>query len=563
MQNMKKLLASIMVLMLAFSLIITGCGSNTTNTSETSTAENTSAAAAETTPDFSGKYTPEITVTYARAAGLDSKFPAGVSYENNIYTQEYLSELGIKLDTVWTAEGVEAYDTKMNMSIASNNLPDVFKVNAGQLQRLVEADLVEDLTLSVDKYASAQVKELMLADGGEAINQCTFGGKLMAFPSSSVYPGAYEYVFIRDDWRKKLNLPVPQSMEDLLSMAKAFVEQDPDGNGKADTFGLGVSNKPYESYFAMTGFFNGYGAFPNQWVEKDGKLVYGSTLPEMKNALASMKKLYEEKLIDPEFIVKDSYKVSQDAVAGKNGIAYGQFWLQTWPLPDAYKANGADWTAYPIQFSTGVQNKGINASMKLNDMWVVKKGFSNPEALVKMCGLFLDRIFGGKADLAKYKNDGEFGIMGYAPISTFIGEDRNPKHSRVVTEAIDKKDESLIKDLEQKGLYDQIKKFIEGDKDVANWVTYKLSYGKDSVFGIATQYIENKLINANQFYGADTSEMVRRMSILKASEEEMILKIISGDKPIEYFDEFVTNWNKLGGETITFEVNQWRDSLKK
>lgn len=561
-RSMKKFLALSLALMLVLSLFVTGCGKDAT-TADTSTAVKTDGTATDTeAPDFSGKYSPELTVTYVRSAGLDKKFPAGQNYEDNVWTRAYLSELGIKLNTVWTAEGVEAYDSKLNMSIASNNIPDVFSCNAGQLQRLVEAGLVEDMTAPLEKYGSAQIKELLKADDGAAVNQCSFGGKLMAMPRDSVTPGQYEYVFIRDDWRKKLNLPVPQTMEDLLSMAKAFVTQDPDGNGKADTYGLAVSNKPYESYFAMTGFFNSYGAFPNSWVEKDGKLVYGSTLPAMKNALTSLKTLFDEKLIDPEFIVKDSFKVSQDAVAGKVGIGYGQFWVQTWPLPDAYKANGADWTAYPIQFAQGVEEKGMNAIMKLNQMFAVRKGFSNPEALIKMYDLFLDRMFGGKADLKVWKTDGEFDIMGLAPIQTFIGADRNTVISKLVTDAIDNKADTSTMDLEQKGCYDAVKMFIDGDKALDNWVKYKLYYGDNSVFGLVKMFKEKNLLKPNLFYGPDTSEMVRRMSILKANEEEMILKIVIGDKPIEYFDEFVSNWNKLGGETITYEVNAWRDSLK-
>lgn len=283
----------------------------------------------------------------------------------------------------------------------------------------------------------------------------------------------------------------------------------------------------------------------------------------MKAALTSLKTLFDEKLIDPEFIVKDSFKVSQDAVAGKSGIGYGQFWVQTWPLPDAYKANQADWTAYPVQFAQGVAEKGINATMKLNQMYAVKKGFSNPEALIKMYNMFLDRMFGGKADLKKWKNDGEFDVMGLSAVQSFIGADRNTVISNLVTDAIDNNADTSTMDVEQKGCYDATKKFIDGDKDVANWMNYKLYYGDSSVFGLVKMFKENNLLKPNLFYGPDTSEMVRRMSILKANEEEMILKIITGDKPIEYFDEFVTNWNKLGGETIAYEVNAWRDSLKK
>ena len=34
----------------------------------------------------------------------------------------------------------------------------------------------------------------------------------------------------------------------------------------------------------------------------------------------------------------------------------------------------------------------------------------------------------------------------------------------------------------------------------------------------------------------------------------MYLQIITGEKPLDYFDEFVEQWKKLGGDTLTQEV---------
>lgn len=37
-------------------------------------------------------------------------------------------------------------------------------------------------------------------------------------------------------------------------------------------------------------------------------------------------------------------------------------------------------------------------------------------------------------------------------------------------------------------------------------------------------------------------------------EDEMYLQIIVGEKPVDYFDEFVSQWKALGGDTLTEEV---------
>ena len=49
---------------------------------------------------------------------------------------------------------------------------------------------------------------------------------------------------IRKDWLAKLGLKEPQTVDDLYTIAKAFTEQDPDGNGKKDTYGLIIPKWP-------------------------------------------------------------------------------------------------------------------------------------------------------------------------------------------------------------------------------------------------------------------------------------------------------------------------------
>jgi putative aldouronate transport system substrate-binding protein len=64
-------------------------------------------------------------------------------------------------------------------------------------------------------------------------------GKMYGFPN----PGAMTYVdglVIRKDWLDKLGLEMPKTLDDFLAVAKAFTEQDPDGNGQKDTYGFGA-----------------------------------------------------------------------------------------------------------------------------------------------------------------------------------------------------------------------------------------------------------------------------------------------------------------------------------
>jgi putative aldouronate transport system substrate-binding protein len=55
------------------------------------------------------------------------------------------------------------------------------------------------------------------------------------------------------------------------------------------------------------------------------------------------------------------------------------------------------------------------------------------------------------------------------------------------------------------------------------------------------------------FYGS-TPTMDSRWADLQKLENEAFLKIIIGDQPVSSFDDFVTQWKRLGGDQITKEV---------
>ena len=570
---MKKTLSLLLALLVLISSFA-GCGGTTpaaTDASaQTSAATASTEAAASESPaasepaDPSAAYNPPLTVTYARSAGLDPKFPTGQTYEDNVFTREYLSELGIDAKQAWAAQGLEQYETKLNLYIASGELPDIIKVtNMGQFTRLVDAGLVEDLTAAFDAFATPLVKQSFQSDKGLALKQVTRNGQLWAIPEVPTQLGGLEYTFIREDWRLKLGLPVPQTTEDLVAMATAFAKQDPDGNGKDDTFGFVFGNQPYENYMEIRGFANSFGAYPTTWIEKDGKLAYGSIQPEMKNALAALAQMYKDGAIDPEFVAKNAYAASSDAVAGKGGICFGQFWLITWPLPDTNTADANHfWKPYSIlNTAAGTANKGSMAQMTVSSAYLVRKGFSNPEALVKMYCSYADKLYGERFDAAKYHSEGDKQIFMLAPVSAgYAGV--NTKQNVEVTKAIDAKDESFLTTTEVKATYKTLREYVDGNKDTAHLTQWLLFYGPDSIFGIENTLTEKNNYTRNRFYGADTPEMQRRMSILRSQEEAMILDIVTGNKPIEFFDEFVANWNNLGGETITFEVNQWYEVNK-
>ncbi|GGI44939.1 hypothetical protein GCM10008018_09600 [Paenibacillus marchantiophytorum] len=117
-------------------------------------------------------------------------------------------------------------------------------------------------------------------------------------------------VFIRTDWLKKLSLPIPQTPDELLKVAKAFTEQDPDGNGKKDTYGYSLAYLGDEAIDAMHG---------NTMFIKDNKLVEDEA--RMKAAVSFKKRLFDEGVVDRDYLTdKNGEKAKKDFLSGKLGI---------------------------------------------------------------------------------------------------------------------------------------------------------------------------------------------------------------------------------------------------
>lgn len=121
-------------------------------------------------------------------------------------------------------------------------------------------------------------------------------------------------------------------------------------------------------------------------------LAYGSIQPEVKTALAKLQELYKAGIVDPEFGVKDTAKALEGITGGKAGMYFGYGWAMNWPLGEAVQKDPtANWVAYPIPTADGQPLK-LSYYFPLNQWYVVKKGSANPEAIIKMANLYLEKL---------------------------------------------------------------------------------------------------------------------------------------------------------------------------
>jgi len=549
---------------IVLSLLLTTACSGGGSTTDNSPAPSSSSTAAAKNHDPFAPYPETITFTTVKATSVDPKFPAGESYEKNKYNDLIFEKLNVKPKILWAvpSDG-EAFKNKVELSVAANDIPDVMQIGGdptylkNMVKRLVEADMIEDLTDVVKNYASPKIKAAWEQNKNGVHDFFAVKGKNYVIPNQM--PSAdYPLVWIREDWRKQLNLPEPKTMEDVVAIAKAFKEKDPAGGGKTVPIALQMQNEP-AGQFGGSAYFSYFGSLPRAFYKnKDGKVVYGGIEPQTKDALAFMAQLYKDGLLEKDFALKDGGKVMELLSSGNAGMVSHSWYGPWYPLNNTLNnIKSADWTPYALKGKNGKLE--VAAGTPTGSIIVVKKGFKYPELPMKWVNVWNEHsqtqwaidLYNGLYKDAIEKN----------PITFNLGADPTDKDLKKAARLNDALNGKITRDqlttFDEKDAYDQISKFKAGDKEPDNntknmpgWQNYK-----------AWIMAMNAINNANptpvyKAYEGKTPTMEKKMTALENLQMNVYLKIIMNKEPLEAFDKFVQDWKSQGGVEILAEVNK-------
>ncbi len=558
----KNILKRMIALSLAGCLVLTGC--NKQQTEKTDTAEHTQEwKTAETTPF--GRYPEEVIYTLGKMTGMNnSNLPKGDTYEDNGYTRYLKKQLNIQNKDVFEAGENDNYQETVSMTIASRELPDVMVVNdMDMLQLLVDNDLIEDLTQVYEDCTSSRIKDIYNSYGSEILDNVTFDGKLMALPETNIDDGP-SLCWLRKDWMDKLGLDAPKTVEDVENIVHEFVQKDPGGNGKGETVGLVCDDEltggcGYSYEYQNDIIFASFGAFPKQWIyNKDGEVVYGSVQNEAKAALGKLRQMYQQGTLDNNFLMRESSNIIELIVSGKCGSFFGPWWSPNNPLMSAMQKNpNAEWQAYLIQ--TDKDGQTSFASQNPNDKYVVvRKGYKHPEIVMKIVSVLFDDLRYDEEDVREMERYYQDNVDPTArPLAI------NVDYKDALMRCYDSLKDAIQgrKKLEDLGLlegayYISCSKYLDRKKDTSaqksweDWAAYASRMTACSVLR------KGQTRQVKSLFFGETKTMKSNWWRLEELEKKAYLEIVTGQKPLSYFDEFVKEWNRQGGEKIRGEVAQ-------
>lgn len=543
-------------------LILAGCKSPAGFVSNDNEEYNARMEEARTTPF--GAYPETIEYTLGKMTSVNnSNMPENDTYTDNAYTRYIKSVINVQNVDVFEANDSQ-YDTNVSMVISMGSLPDIMVVSSqDEVEQLVEAGLIEDLTESYNNCISDRIRKMYESYGDSLKDMVTYDGKIMALPETNITDGP-NLVWLRKDWMDKLGLSEPHTIDDVVNIVKHFISEDPgnngvDASGKPNTVGLAVDTDVtgecgYSSEFLLDIIFACFGAYPKQWImNDDGEIVYGSVTDEAKEALLYINSLYNQGVIDNDFLLRTSTNICELIENGLCGSFFGPWWAPNNPLANAVSRNpDADWQPYLI----ATDSDGTTSYHSQNPCYkyvVVRKGYEHPEIAAKMISVMFDKVRFDCTDSEEFKNYYQINVEPTArPLS--INVDYNNALSicyRNIDAAISGRKNPDSLELLERSFYDACSEYIKNaNKTSTQWAAYMSRIKACSL--IAQDNI--KVVDSLYFKTTDT--MKSHWWRLKAKEKEAYLKIISGEEDISYFDTFVKEWNEQGGQTITSEVSE-------
>lgn len=495
-----------------------------------------------------GRYTDTVTYTLGKISGANNaNLPVGATYEDNAYTQYLKKMLNIQNRNVFELEDGSTYEQAVEMAVEDNDIPDVLVIKGRDtLKKLVARGMIEDLSESYEKCTTDRIKEMYASYGEGLLDSATFDGKLYAFPDTVIDHGTM-LLWMRADWIEELGLSEPETLEDATEIIRQFVEADLAGDGS--TIGLACSTELVSgssTTYGVDPIFTEFGAVPGKWtLDETGKVIYGSVMEETKAALAYLHDLYENGVLDSRFLLRRTENLDQMVAEGKCGALFGNWWAPNNPLSTTSKGDrAAVWKPYLL---TG-QKKATLESYNDWQYVVVRKGYEHPEIV----GKYVSVLF----DYTRYEDRNARDINDYFSLN--VDPTARPMNINVdywdglyrttdnIQKVMDK--ELRVQELTgiEKAYYETCKSYMNGRLTTVNaWAAYASRIQAVSLLS------ESGRGTLPLSMGEADGELPQHLQRL---ETETFLQIVCGEKPLEYFDEFVTEWYLEGGAEVTAQV---------
>ncbi len=490
-----------------------------------------------------------LTISWLGIPGYEAARPGS-------WIQQMLEErFNIRLDTIFM--DLNAFAKRRPLILCGGQAPDVMWDGfPTSVRNNIENRFIMSVPYSVILQHAPTYVSLLNRYGKEAWLYSYYRGENFGLPTFIEGANRPRVGCWRKDWLDAVGITkVPDTVESMHEALRRFRYNDPDGNGKKDTYGW----NPYIGHWslAFSELFAAYDLLAFDFVERDGKITWGGILPECREALATLRRWYEEELLDPDFVV-DSQQNQVTERKFQNGRAGYLF-----PL-DFYTAYD---TSDPASMSGILQ--ALNPNAKIIPAPLLKNRDGQPRG----------QAWGGAAHVLQFGRQLE----------------QQPEKVIRVLEMIEAitKDKTLYLESTsgREGLH-WTKQAGAGIELLPPWNTDKQLRGAQMLapggFGCMffypagldytyqTAYRDPAYLRFEDTFKKPEwglsnplgkSEVVpsagRYLNDLRNFQMTVFVEMVIGKRPIASFDEYVTEWKQRGGAVLLQEANDMYETMQQ
>lgn len=435
------------------------------------------------------------------------------------YTSQYINEktgYNVKYEML----PAENANEKLNLLVANKESLDVMKLNSEQFYNLATSGALEpidDLLAAHGNYINQAIKP-------ESWGSATIDGKKYAIPETGAGVSVNEELIVRQDWLDELGLSIPTTVDELYNVLKTIKE-------KKNIIPLTGSKDSIYGDIATT-----FGVLTD-WKEVNGKLMHKAELPEMKEFLTFMNKLYKEGLLDTEMPINTAQKAIEKFSSGKAAV-YKLAWWNAGSTISALNQSFPDAKVTIIPYLKGKDGKAVyGVDTKTSWFIAIPKASKNREEAMKFLNAKLEPetfkgLAIGKEGVHHEVKDGK-----YYPILPKFNDDLGNASA-----------------------------FITGVDEEKYPIYWQARVRKDPVL---QNYFETFQKNAEGIIVIDPLSLAPPIDAvakntlkLKTLLDDNVLKFISGSEPLENYDKFLEQWRSEGGADMVKAANEWYQTKK-
>lgn len=220
---------------------------------------------------------------------------------------------GVKVEYIHPTEGQEL--EQFNLLIASTKLPDAMEYTwtsyPGGPEKAIADGVIIPLNDLIDKHAP-NLKKILEADPELDKMVKTDSGQYYAFPMLRNTEGVvFRGPILRKDWLDELGLAVPVTIDDWHAMLTSFKEK----KGAAAPLSAQYANKMN----LQDAFYGAYRTSQDFYIDDEGKVRYGPLDPQFKDVIALFRQWYSEGLIDKDFPIVERDTLDKRILNGETG----------------------------------------------------------------------------------------------------------------------------------------------------------------------------------------------------------------------------------------------------